>query len=120
MVDADGNVFLFGGNHYGQIGTGSKKNKKVRQPFKIPTLKCHQLAIGDHHTLMLSLQNGNEVYACGLNSHNQCFQMQGERNVLSPALCTREAMGIGYQERYGNVVRVIAGYSNSIIVVEKM
>ena len=128
VIDADGNVFLFGYNQYGQIGMGSREVEKVHQPFEISSFKCKQLAIGLFHTLLLTdcadgnddSNHNNEVYACGSNTQKKCFQMESGMYVLSPALCTREAMGIGDQGRYGNVVRVIAGQSNSIIVVEKL
>ena len=118
VVDADGNVFLFGYNEYGQIGMGSREIKKMHQPFKITPFKCKQISIGLNHTLMLT-ENDNEVYACGDNEDNQCFQMaDGAECVLSPALYSKEMMGIGDQQKYGDVVRVIAGRFCSIIVVE--
>ena len=119
MIDADGNVFLFGCNDHSQIGTGSMEEKKVSVPFRI-TLKCKQLSIGGNHTLML-IENDckNEVYGCGDNARNLCFQMSGGRYTMIPTLCTREAMGVGDRERYGNVVRVIALHMASLVVVEQ-
>ena len=120
VIDADGNGFLFGYNQCGQIGMGSRETEKVHQPFEITAFKCKQISIGWYHTLMLA--DDNEVYACGDNTNKQCFQMENVnefRDVLSPALCTRDAMGIEDQERYGNVVRVIALSSTSLVLVEQ-
>ena len=119
VIDADGNAFLFGWNVNGQIGMGSREIKKVHRPFHITAFKCKQISLGWYYTLMLT-DNGNEVHACGGNADTQCFQMESGAYVMIPALCTREAMGIGDEERYGDVVRVIALGTGSIIVVEQL
>ena len=123
VIDADWNVFLFGSNVCGQIGMGWVDIVKVHQPFKITAFKCKQISIGYYHTLMLT--GNDEVYACGDNRNSECFQMEsGDESdvelVLPPTLCTREAMGIADEQKYGNVARVIAGNSNSFIVVEQV
>ena len=125
VIDADGNLFLFGENMKGQIGNGDS-GQSVPDPFQISldNKKWKQFSLGVAHTLILTGDPANEVYACGYKGDKTLlsFPFRGSgirnRNYLSPVLCSRESMGIAGNE-YGRVVRVIALDYGSLIVVEK-
>ena len=98
VIDADGSLFLFGRNTHGQIGNGESKGQRsyVADPFQIEIAdrKWKQVSVAFGHTLMLTRDETNEVYACGagqirgVDIGNVCFQQSGAK-CLSLVLCER-------------------------------
>ena len=65
----NGEVFMCGANHNGQLGIGSKESKA--EPKKVRGIDCSvkQIALGVTHTLLLA--KSGQVYATGGNNFGQ-------------------------------------------------
>jgi alpha-tubulin suppressor-like RCC1 family protein len=65
-LDADGNVYAWGKNNHGQLGTGNYDNKLI--PTLIPHLSAYnvtQANAGCHFTLLFT--NSSEIWGFGVN-----------------------------------------------------
>ncbi|GLE10036.1 hypothetical protein PINS_up022010 [Pythium insidiosum] len=70
VVTADGTVWTFGRNEYGQLGLGHKRHVAVPTPVDtLRRVRIIQVACGCYHTLTLS--DDGKVYPFGRNNHGQ-------------------------------------------------
>lgn len=80
-LTAPGEVFLWGRNCYGQLGTG-KTTECEGIPIKLNIHeKVHKISLGSEHGLVQTV-NGN-IYTWGWNEHGNCGNGTTE-NVLTP------------------------------------
>ncbi len=69
-LKANGTVWTWGKNTYGQLGTGDTTNKNEPNQVAEITEIVKQISVEDNHTIALT-ENG-EVYAWGYNGYGQC------------------------------------------------
>jgi RCR-type E3 ubiquitin transferase len=74
VLTAAGEVFTFGSNQYGQLGTGNLEPTSSPYQVKIPAGMAGQVAAGSNHTVVLS-SNG-VVYTFGNNQKGQLGRPQ--------------------------------------------
>lgn len=67
LLTSHGNVFTFGSNQFGQLGTGDVKGRPT--PHRVAISEVKQVAAGSYHTVMLH-ENGH-VLTCGSNKSGQ-------------------------------------------------
>lgn len=67
---ADGTIYTWGYNGYGQLGVGDNNDRLY--PVHLPIRNIYAIAAGGHHNLLLS-ENGSpqSILACGLNAYGQ-------------------------------------------------
>jgi alpha-tubulin suppressor-like RCC1 family protein len=63
IIDLNDNVWIFGYNHFGQLGLDD--NERISEP----KLKAKQICTGDRHTIVIDLDNNIIVF--GSNKHEQ-------------------------------------------------
>lgn len=65
-------VFLFGLNNFGQLGSGHSKNLNVPTKINVPSLELYQyakLCCAGVHTVIVT--GNNEIWVCGYNTYGQ-------------------------------------------------
>eukprot|EP00698_Gefionella_okellyi_P017376 TRINITY_DN5065_c0_g1_i1.p1 TRINITY_DN5065_c0_g1~~TRINITY_DN5065_c0_g1_i1.p1 ORF type:complete len:706 (-),score=157.80 TRINITY_DN5065_c0_g1_i1:64-2148(-) len=85
-VSAEGRVFAWGSNEFGQLGNGAQGGSNA-YPTVVEALKPYQIvsvACGFGHCLALS--KSGEVFSWGHNHHKQCGHSEGSATVLQPTL----------------------------------
>ncbi|EGR29996.1 regulator of chromosome condensation, putative [Ichthyophthirius multifiliis] len=82
-LTANGQLYGFGNNQLGQLGTGDFENKnkqtKVKLEKKIRKIKC-----GYYHTLILD--ENNLLYTCGQNDEGQLGLGHKNQNICIPTM----------------------------------
>jgi len=102
ILTLDGNVYAFGNNSKGQLGTGRNKNHFI--PVKVETLSnIIQISAGSSHSLALS-SDGN-VYVFGYNENGQLGT--GDRKMRSVPIKL---------ETLSNIKEIICGVDHSIVL----
>jgi len=69
VLDNSGNVYSFGNNGNGQLGTGDRTNLTINNKYHISGINGVQIAVGDYYSVILSA-NG-DVYTFGRNNYGQ-------------------------------------------------
>ena len=87
FVTADGSVFAFGHNHYGQLGVGDEENRLVPTLLRgdLENKSVLQVAAGAMHTIFVTADG--LVFSCGSNSKGQ-LGVGDTENRLVPTLVT--------------------------------
>ena len=99
-----GDVFTWGGNDHGQLGTGKNINENLPVKIKFFTEKLKQTATGTKYTLFLSISG--KVYGCGTNNTGQ-IGLKDRKNYLVPTkISSLDPM---------NVIKISAGYHSAAI-----
>ena len=105
----DGDIYAWGQNNCGQIGTGTTTNqstpRKVSSPFagkKVTSISCGQTST------MVALESG-EVYGWGYNGNGQ-LGLGNNINQLSPSRVASVQ---------GCVVKVVCGYAHTLALSDE-
>ena len=105
----DGDIYAWGQNNCGQIGTGTTTNqstpRKVSSPFagkKVTSISCGQTST------MVALESG-EVYGWGYNGNGQ-LGLGNNINQLSPSRVA---------SLQGCVVKVVCGYAHTLALSDE-
>jgi alpha-tubulin suppressor-like RCC1 family protein len=72
VIDAEGDLYTFGLNNYGQLGLGEKAPRSVATPTRVPHVRRRGVvgvACGGYHTSFWT--NDGRMYSFGLNTHGQ-------------------------------------------------
>lgn len=100
-LDSGGNVWTWGNNDFGQLGTGDTNQRN--EPFNIGITGVREIAVGAHHTLALA--DEGKVYAWGRNVNGQLGT--GDTNdSISPIVAFTN----------GNIHKLEAGYDHSALI----
>merc|ERR1739841_51650 len=76
-----GDLYLFGGNVYGQLGLGDTNNR--HKPIKHPSLSnIIDISKGGFQTFTKT--SNNEIYAFGQNNYSQLGIKTEDKNQLTP------------------------------------
>lgn len=106
ILRADGSVWTYGDNKYGELGDGTKVSRDdLAKVTFTGDVKIKDIASGDNHVLALDV-DGN-VWAWGRNNYNQLGIDIGES--LSP---TKLDLG-------EKIVKIAAGYNQSFAITEE-
>lgn len=82
-LDTYGDVFAWGNNWYGKLGTGDQAYHNTPTRIHLEGgKKMMQIACGNHHSLVLSVDE--QIYAFGSNSCCQCSSPKDVKEVLTP------------------------------------
>ena len=71
-IDADGNLFTFGLNNYGQLGLGPDAERSVLLPTRVASMRARGVvgvACGGYHTVAWT--DSGRMYSFGLHVHGQ-------------------------------------------------
>ena len=91
-VTADGSVFAFGFNHFGELGVGDTENRRVPTLLRgeLENKSVLQVAAGSDHTMFVTADG--LVFACGDNGNGELVVGDTE-NRLVPTLVTGQLQG---------------------------
>uniref|UniRef100_A0A7S2S3X1 Myosin motor domain-containing protein n=1 Tax=Mucochytrium quahogii TaxID=96639 RepID=A0A7S2S3X1_9STRA len=79
-IDVKGTVFVWGSNHYGQLGLGSTKD--AHKPVKLVlTGRAKQVACGWRHTI--ALLESEDIYVCGVTQLHLDNAVRLDEDLLS-------------------------------------
>eukprot|EP01083_Nonionella_stella_P016674 46598_1 len=120
-VNKEGDLWSFGRNQFGQLGTGSvtEWDEGVTQPHLFQSLKGFEnvmiasASCGLNHTAVLT--KSNDIYCFGENYYSQCSTKLKNPKIKHPNLITKTEIGV---DESCFVKRVIAGYETTIVVFE--
>ena len=80
-IDINDNLWIFGGNEYGQLGLGDKEDK--HKPILHLTLSnIIDISSRGNHTFVKTIDN--KIYAFGYNKYSQLGIKTSENNQLTP------------------------------------
>lgn len=106
ILKADGTVWTYGDNTYGELGDGTKVSRDSLEKVTFADgVKIKEIAAGDSHVLALDL-DGN-VWVWGRNNDNQL----GLANTTEAILPTKLELG-------QRIVKVAAGYNQSFAITD--
>jgi alpha-tubulin suppressor-like RCC1 family protein len=71
LLDENNNVWVFGGNEYGQLGLGDIERINVPTVliYKDQNMQAKSVVCGNDHTVIIDLNN--YIWVCGNNTYNQ-------------------------------------------------
>ena len=98
-VDYEGFIWSFGGNIYGQLGTGNKTKFNVpQQILEIPPV--HSVSCGSEHTLIITTDSN--LWSCGRNDFGQ--------------LChgDKESRSKPQKTSFSDISKISAGFDHSL------
>ena len=114
-----GKAFTFGQQIRGQCGNGrtsfyTKTPYCINDNYKqLRGVRFDKGSCGGHHTVLLDIKN-QRIYGFGSNRYHQTGNCTKDYSSLSPYVFTKEDVGV----TNGNIVNVICGSNNTIIVCE--
>ena len=89
-----GEVFMFGSNEYGQLGTGTLDDKRFPARVLVSQHKSQKISCGRSHTLILNAQ-GN-IYSFGLNMSGQLGIANKQNSCIPVKVLFPEEAKISY------------------------
>jgi alpha-tubulin suppressor-like RCC1 family protein len=113
--ETSNNVYACGYNWAGQLGDGTKTDKYVLINISrhISGKKVTNVSCGDSHTVILTDESGNNLYACGGNTYGQL----GNRSSINMVTFTNITRNIDAK----NIIDVNCGiYHTSILTSDLM
>jgi len=118
VFTVDGTVYLFGANGSGQIGNG-EVGQSVNVPFRVQDgegLSELRFVTGDcgcNHTLLVSNEPTNDLYAFGANGYGQIGQSDVELKQIVPSKVLKQDIGISENVE---IVKVIADDELTLVI----
>ena len=107
ILKADGTVWTYGENKYGELGNGTKTpNDKLSKVEFAENVKMVQVEIGENH--VLSLDENGSVWAWGSNGNGEL----GTNTVLESLTPIKLDLG-------AKIVKIVAGYNTSYAITEE-
>jgi alpha-tubulin suppressor-like RCC1 family protein len=115
ILNSQDQVFSFGGNDCGQLGTRDKKGKLV------PTLitnskigKITAISAGGNHSLILNSEG--QVFSFGANDHGKLGLGNWDKEKLNPTLITYSLIGQIEPPESARVIAISAGSDHSLLL----
>ena len=91
-LDFEGNIFTFGANTKGQLGTGQGENVFSHTPLKVNVPPCSQISCGECYNICLT--EDGKLYGFGYNNYGQLGQgIRGNRVYTYPVSINLELGG---------------------------
>ena len=99
-IDADGQLFAWGGNDYGQLGDGTRINRNV--PVLVEGLtSVAEVSVGYNHTLVRT--TSGELYGMGYGYSGALGENNNSSRITTPRKVTHQpvaSIGTGYESSF--------------------